>query len=167
MKKGMHTRRIVITVNEDTNKVKVSFTPNLQEGNREVMGKHVNGLINGFAIGLQILLGNEQMLRPAVKEEVDAHLYVFKDVEKDNALYNARKQLYHELADIMNGILTGLFPDVKYIEESIEYQQHLTTEQTPEEAKAHQEEVQKVVDLIKSMVDVAQQGDNDGDKHPL
>lgn len=167
MKKDMHTRRIVITVNEDTNKVKVSFTPNLKEGNREVMGKHVNGLINGFAIGLQILLGNEAMLRPATKEEIDAHLYIFKDVQVDNALYSARKKLFHELADVMNGILSSMFPDVKYIEESIEYQQHLVTEQTPEEAEAHQEEVQKVVDLIKSMVDVEQQGDNNGNKYPL
>lgn len=167
MKKGSHTRRISITVDETTNKVKLSFTPNLQADNRVIMGKHVNGLVNGFAIGLQILLGNETMLRPATKEEVDAHLYVFKDVEKDNALYNARKKLFHELADVMNGVLAGLFPDVKYIEESIEHQQQLVTELTPKEAKAHQEEVQKIVDLVTSMADTTPKGDTDGDNHPL
>jgi len=167
MKKGSHTRRIAITVNEDTNKVKVSFTPNLTADNRNEMAKHLNGLINGFAVGLQIMLGNEQMLRPATKEEVNAHLYVFKNTQADNILFNARKKLFHELADIMNGVLTGLFPDVKYIEESIEYQQHTVTEMTLEDAKAHQENIKKVVDLVNSMVDVTEKGDNDGDQNPV
>lgn len=167
MKKKAKVRRIVISVFEEENRVSVSFVPRLSSKEQDNVSKHVNTLVNGFSLGLQTLMRNELMLRPATPEEIEAKVYVFKDVEKDNKLYDARKHLFNQFTDALSSIIAELFPDVLYVNRSIEYQQNLVTEMTPEEAKAHQEKVQKIVDLIKSVKDVAQQGDNDGDNYPL
>ena len=149
MKKKAKVRRIVISVFEEENRVSVSFVPRLSSKQQDNVSKHLNTLVNGFSLGLQTLLRNDVMLRPATPEETEANIYVFKDAEKDNKLYDARKNLYNQFTDVLSSIVAQLFPDVLYINRSIEYQQNLVTEMTPEEAKAHQETIQKIVDQLK------------------
>lgn len=149
MNKKAKVRRIVISVFEEENRVSVSFVPRLSSKQQDNVSKHLNTLVNGFSLGLQTLLRDEPMLRPATPEEVEAKVYVFKDIEKDNKLYDARKYLFNQFTDVLSSILAELFPDVLYINRSIEYQQNLVTEMTPEEAIAHQETIQKIVDQLK------------------
>ena len=162
MPKGKN-RRISFSVTHDMKSIKVSFTPKLGTGNAEEMQKHVNTVIAGTELALKILFADYPMLRMPTQEEQDAKVYVFKDKEVDNRLYKSRAMIYEDFARAFQAMIDTLFPDVVFISNTFKYQQGLVTEMTPEEAKAHQEKIQKIVDAVVGVP----KGDTDGDKNPV
>lgn len=150
-----------ITMDVEEKKSKVSFTPAFDVAKPDNVTTHLNNFITGMGIGFNILLGALPVLRPATQEEADAKIYIFKDVDKDNALYQSRKRLYNTVANSFNAVLRQCFPDIDFINQSIAHQQEKVHNMTKEELNNHQEFVKILADKIRNEEKTG--GDNDGD----
>lgn len=149
MKNGSKQRRITITYDPDKGIVKTNFIPRLKQGDMELKNNHLNGLINGTSNALNILLYDLPMLREPTQDEIDAHVYIFKDQVKDNALYKARKVLHHDIVKAFNDVLSEHFADIIFVDSSFADQQEMSLNMTPEEAEAHKA---KIMELAKKVI---------------
>lgn len=146
--------KITITSNVEKDMVKVQFSPKLnEETKREDIQRFLSTLFAGTHVGLHSLLADMNIMRPATSLERDAQVYIFKDTEKDNTLYKQRKQLHDGLAETFNNILKDLFPDIEYINMTIQHQQELAFNMSPEEAEEHQKYIEGIADKVKAMKD--------------
>lgn len=155
MAKKTKKRFYKITMNADTEQHNVTLilSPNVTGEDQEAIQTYLNVLIAGTNIGLKVLLQDVPLLRPATKEERDAHVYIFKDQEKDNRIYNHRKALYHSIKNSFDEILSALFIDVEYVEGSLLYQQETVTEMSPDEAVEHQFNIAEIAKHVRESKD--------------
>lgn len=150
--KRKRVRTVTISVDTAQKQVQVSFTPKPNPGSGEDLNAYLNGLSAGMRVAFAALLQNVPMLRPATQEEMDAHIYVFKNEGPDNQQYNLRKKLYNSIAAEFAATLREAFPDVEYIDTSLQYQQELALDMSSEDAENHRLKIAEVVENIRKDV---------------
>lgn len=149
-KKTRNFYSIVIKADKDLGQVKVKTSPQVPKTNLDELQYLLNVLITGTDAGLKEMLGGLPVLRPASEVEREANVYVFKDEERDNALYKQRKALHDSIANVFNNTLKTLFPDIEYINSVQNHQQELVFDMSAEEAEEHQAEIQKIVEQVRN-----------------
>ena len=147
--KKTYTHKVTINANEKTNEVKIHTSPSLKKASLKDRQVLVNVLLAGGDLGTRSILGELPKLRPASELEVESKVYVFKNPEADNKLYNSRKAMYETIRNIYTKTLSDLFPDVEYIEQCTKYQQEVVFEMTKDEADTHNEEIEEVVKIVR------------------
>ena len=148
----MKYRKLKITTvaNLDTKEVKVKFNPNMTTAVfDEEKHQAINTVLAGAMLSLQVLFGALPVLRPATEEEVNAKVYVLKDMKADAALLSMRKEIYNGLAETFKNVLHELFPDVEYINDTQLYQQEQSMTRTPEEHDAFIKELELLTEKIR------------------
>jgi hypothetical protein len=110
--------------------------PKIKRGKDQDIKPYLSAVLSSINLGLTAVLADVPVLRPASEAEVSAKVYIFKD-EKDNELYKVRKAIHDTVARVFDETLKNLFPDIRFIHESIQHQQYTVTEMTPEEAADH------------------------------
>lgn len=149
--KNKKLHKVTMTTNLETQEVRVGFSP--RKGSKitnEDAHVYLNTILSGAHVGMLSILSRLPVLRPATPEERDLNVYIFKDEERDNALYTSRKHLYNGLVEAFNRIINEAFPDIEYIENTREYQQEFVFEKTDEEVDEFHRAVQELSDKIKS-----------------
>jgi hypothetical protein len=136
------------------------IVPKLKRGISTDIKPYLSTILSSIRLGLVAVLADLPVMRPATKSETEAKVYIFKDGDKDNALYKTRKAIHDTIAGVFNETLKELFPDVQFIAESIEYQQATIMEMTSEEAADHKRFIEDVAKEIKEEVAII----NDGTK---
>lgn len=139
-----HVHKITYTVNTREQALQVEFFPK-KNLDRNVL---LNGVLSGLQLSMEKLLHDAPVLRPVTPEERDLHMYVFKDQNRDNALYKERKALHDSIAVIFENTLHDIFPDVVYIDSTRMYQQELAFDKTQEEVDEYHTQVKEVTELI-------------------
>jgi hypothetical protein len=143
------THKVTISADAGKQSVKVTTSPSLKRCSLQDHQTLVNVLLAGVDLGLKELLGALPVLRPASAEEKEAQVYVFKDEEKDNKLYNERKNMYNAVAQVFEGTLSELFPDIEYIDNSIKNRQEIIFDMSKEEAEQYQEEMEELTKRVR------------------
>jgi uncharacterized protein (DUF305 family) len=125
------------------------IVPKLKRGVSTDIKPYLSTILSSIRLGLVAVLADLPVMRPATKNEVDAKAYIFKDGNKDNALYQTRKAIHDTIAKVFNDTLKELFPDVQFIAESIAHQQETVTEMSPEEAADHKRFIEDLAKEVK------------------
>lgn len=141
--------KILFDADPVKSEISVKFTPYIRDKSDSDVQLYLNVLLSGLTVAMSRLLRDLPLLRPATKEELDAKIYIFKYEEKDNRLYNVRKQLHRELSNTFSSALTNLFPDVEYINDTLVNQQELVMAMTPEQAAQHKKDIEDLAKSIK------------------
>lgn len=143
--------KITFEGNRTSRKMRVVFTPKLQTDvtTMQELSELINLTLAGTQRSLEILMGNLDVLRPATDVEREHHVYIFKDTERDQALYKKRKEIYETFASVFNDTLQMLFPDVLYIDGTLKYQQELCFDKTSEEVEEYKQVVEKIAKAVK------------------
>ncbi len=142
-----------ISSDVDKGEITVGFTPKLEDGGKEEAQQHLNNLLAGIHIALHSIMADIPVMRPATELERESQLYIFKDEENDNRLYNTRKQLHDGLGNVFTNILKEVFPDIEYIQGSIQHQQELALNMNPKEVADYQKQVKEIADKVRAMKD--------------
>lgn len=149
-KKVLH--KVTFTADINKRKIKVAFSPKLDTDNTgKLIQAHFNTVISGFCISLARLMADMPVLRPATQEERDLNVYVFKDGERENKLFLARKQIYDDLSNTFTSLLSEIFPDVEYVEHTRKYQQDFAFDKSPEEVEEYKMQIEKLVNKIREV----------------
>lgn len=143
------THRVNYHVNAHKGELKVNFSPSMRQATLHDHQILTNATLAGTDVALQMLLGALPVLRPASEAESEVSIYVFKDEEKDNALYKQRKELYEKMAGTFEGILHVLFPDIEYIDGCTKIQQETIFDMTKEEAEEHKAMIEEIVAKVR------------------
>lgn len=138
--------KIIIDYDTVTKLVDVKLTPkNFKK--KDVPGL-LTTLLGGVHVGLQALFAEVPIMRPATEIEKDNQVYIFAK-EKDNDLYKGRANLYKVVSEDLNATLDLVFPDIRYIDDTIKHQQELVFNMSAEEAEEHRLHVAKVSEYVK------------------
>jgi len=140
--------------------IEARIVPKLKRGIATDIKPYLSAILSSIRLGLVAVLADLPVMRPASKSELEAKAYIFKDADKDNALYQTRKAIHDTVAKVFNNTLKELFPDVQFISESITHQQTTVMEMTPEEAADHKRFIQDLAKEVKEEEPVK----NDGTK---
>jgi hypothetical protein len=125
------------------------IVPKLKRGKLTDIKPYLSTILSSIRLGLVAVLKDLPVMRPATKTEVEAKAYIFKDGDKDNALYQSRKAIHDTIAKVFNDTLKELFPDIEFISDSIIHQQNIITEMTPEEAADHKRFIEDLAKEVK------------------
>lgn len=154
---SIHKRKTIYTVqikyDKEGKNISVRFLPGMNNATKSDKQDHMNGLLEGFRLGLNVLFAEIPMLRPATEQEVDEHVYIFKDEVADNQLYKNRKVLRGELIEMFDSTLHELFPDIYYIDASLEHQQETVTAMSKEEAAEYTKKIAEVAAAVRAETD--------------
>lgn len=138
-KKSYRLFKVSFSANVDKGLIKVSYFPKLEDSKPQERDHYINALLSGVDMAMSTLFADLPVLRPATEEERAAEVYIFKDEEKDNGLYKARKAIYTAVANTFTGILSRLFPDVEYIDQCVQHQQEFAFDASPNAMEDHLE----------------------------
>jgi hypothetical protein len=139
---------IVKPVGKD--EIEVSLEPDIRNSVQKDGELLLQTALAGTHIMFIKLLGDLPILRPASEDERELNVYIFKDQEKDNALFKQRKQLYDIIGSVFDRVLNDLFPDIDYIELSRKEQQQLTFDMSESELEMHQQEIAALAEKVRS-----------------
>ena len=123
--------------------------PKLKRGVATDIKPYLSTILSSIRLGLVAVLADLPVMRPATKNENDAKVYIFKEGDKDNALYKTRKAIHDTIANIFNETLKELFPDVQFIAEAITHQQNIIMEMNAEEAADHKRFIEDLAKEVK------------------
>lgn len=129
--------------------IEVTILPEIRKSNQQEGETLLRTVLAGTHITFIKLLGDLPILRPATDAEREVNVYIFKDEQKDNALFKQRKQLYDIIASVFDRVLNDLFPDIDYIELARKEQQQLMFDMTAEELEMHQQEIAVLAQKIR------------------
>lgn len=144
--------KITYTTDRTAGTTRVGLKPKLDKDN---VVDYIECLVSGTYYGLLTLLDGFPLIRPATKEERDAHCYIFKD-GKDEKTFQNRKAIYDTLVSVFEKVLSDSFPDVEYVKQCQTYTQNLVVDASPEEVEEHRALVAALAESIRSG------GENDG-----
>ena len=125
------------------------IVPKLKRGVATDIKPYLSTILSSIRLGLVAVLADLPVMRPATKNETDAKVYIFKEGDKDNALYKTRKAVHDTIADVFNETLKELFPDVRFIVEAIAHQQNIIMDMTSEEAADHKRFIEDLAKEVK------------------
>lgn len=146
MKEQKDLIKIIYTSNRTENTTHVGFKPKVARDN---IVDFIECLISGTHYGMLTLLDNFPVMRPATKEERDAHCYIFQD-ETDDKVYKQRKAIYDTLVATFQNILTECFPDVEYIQQCKTYAENIAVDEGVEAAEEYRARVAEVADIVRN-----------------
>lgn len=150
--------KITITTDAGEGKTKVNFAPQLRPNDLDNVQVYLNTILTGTYMSFKNVLGVLPPLRPASELEQEHGVYIFKDQEKDNELFNERTRLFDTISDTFNKMLRESFPDIVYIRESIQAEQNSVAEMDGAEFAERKATVAMVAEAVRST-----ESDNDGD----
>ncbi len=160
MPKNDKVIKFSFVANPITGTIEGKILPKLKPGVVTDIKPYLSTILTGVRLGLVAVLADLPVMRPASSSEVEAKAYIFKDGDKDNALYKTRKSLHDTIAKVFNDMLTELFPDVQFIADAIVHQQNTVMEMNAEEAADHKRFIEDLAKEIKEEEPVK----NDGTK---
>ena len=128
--------RITYVADATKGTIEGKILPRIKRGTSEDIRPYLSAVLSSTMLGLNAVLADVPVLRPASEAEVSAKIYIFKG-EKDSELYKVRKAIHDTISKVFNDTLKELFPDVQFIHEATEHQQYTVSEMTPEEAADH------------------------------
>jgi len=146
--------------NPITGTIEGKILPKLKRGVATDVKPYLSAILSSIRLGLVAVLADLPVMRPASKSEIEAKAYIFKDGDKDNALYKTRKAIHDTIANVFNETLKELFPDVQFIAEAITHQQNTVMEMNAEEAADHKRFIEDLAKDVKEEEPVK----NDGTK---
>lgn len=132
-----------------------SFEPELDPATMKI---HWFNLMNNFLSAGGQTLSAIPIMRSPTEEELAAHIYVFKtdDTEDDeHKLYRSRKNMYEQSTRAFKELMSSMFPDIEYIEASMQYQQDLAFDETrsEEDHENNQFDVEAIVSNVRANYD--------------
>jgi len=128
--------RITYVADATKGTIEGKILPRIKRVTSEDIRPYLSAVLSSTMLGLNAVLADVPVLRPASEAEVSAKIYIFKG-EKDSELYKVRKAIHDTISKVFNDTLKELFPDVQFIHEATEHQQYTVSEMTPEEAADH------------------------------
>jgi hypothetical protein len=132
-----------------TGMIEGKILPKLKRGVVTDIKPYLSTILSGLRLGLVAVLADLPVMRPASNSEAEAKAYIFKDADKDNALYKTRKSLHDTIAKVFNDTLTELFPDVQFIADAIAHQQATVMEMNAEEVADHKRFIEDLAKEIR------------------
>ena len=148
-KKNYRLYKVTLTSNIDKGQIKATYFPKLETSQPHERDYYVNTFLSGIELVMKQLLGDLPVLRPATDEERALEVYVFKDSEKDNNLYQARKAIYQAVANVFQNVLSGMFPDVEYVDTCASAQQEIAFNMSESEIEEHKYELEELSKKIR------------------
>jgi len=145
--------RLQFTADKNAGTIEGKILPKIKRGGEQDIRPYLSAVLSSINLGLTAVLADLPLLRPATEAELSAKTYIFKDAEKDNALYKTRKAIHDAIAGVFNDTLKNLFPDVQFIIASEEHQQYAITEMTPEEAEDHKRFIKDLAEEVRESKD--------------
>lgn len=145
--------RLQFTADKTAGTIEGKILPKIKRGTPQDIKPYLSAMLSSVKLGLTAILADLPLLRPATEAELSANTYVFKNPEQDNDLYKTRKAVHDTIGTVFNEILQDLFPDVRFINTSIEAQQYSVTEMTPEEAAEHKRFLEDLAEEVRESKD--------------
>jgi hypothetical protein len=124
--------------------------PRIKRGTTEDIRPYLSAVLSSIMLGLNAVLADVPVLRPATEAEISAKVYIFKK-EKDTELFKVRKALHDTISKVFNDTLKELFPDVQFIYESTQHQQYLVADMTTEEAADHKRFIEDIAKEVREL----------------
>lgn len=142
--------RLQFTADEKAGTIEGKLLPKLKRNKPQNIKPYLNAMLSSVNLGLTAILADLPVMRPASEVEVSAKVYIFKEGDKDNALYQTRKSIHDAIARVFEDTLNNLFPDVRFIASTVQYQQDTVLEMSEEEVKDHKRFIEALAEEVKT-----------------
>lgn len=140
--------RISYVADAEKGTIEGKILPRIKRGKDQDIKPYLSAVLSSINLGLTAVLADIPVLRPASEAEVSAKVYIFKD-EKDNELFKVRKAIHDTVAKVFEDLLKNLFPDIRFIQESIQHQQYTVTEMTSKEVEEHKRFIEDIAKEVR------------------